>query len=48
MALAVTRRQLYYLKCMIPKAGPTRDVDLFCATFIGIAFIAGATLCFVL
>ena len=36
--------QFYYFTFMIPKIGPTRDVDLFWPTFTVTAFLAGRLL----
>jgi hypothetical protein len=41
LGTAIFLWQLTYLLFMIPKLGPTRDVDLFFATFISVAFFAG-------
>lgn len=36
--------QIYYFIYMIPRLGPTADIDLFCPTYVTLAFLAGELL----
>jgi hypothetical protein len=44
LAFGLVVWQVVYLFMMIPKAGPTRDVDLFCPTVVVLAFLSGQLL----
>jgi hypothetical protein len=44
LGLLLALWQIYYFLFMIPKAGPTRDVDLFFSTIVTLGFLAGRLL----
>lgn len=44
LAAALTAWQLYYFLFMIPKLGPTHDIDLFFVTYMVVACVAGRLL----